>query len=176
MSWENPQQPEGVNYSQDNPLKELVILLAGALVVLVVAVYALAMAAGWLARQVPFERETQWVAPFEQQFTGKPATAEETAARERLQAMANRIAQLQQMPAEMVLRVHIVDDDMVNAFASLGGHVMMTRGMLAALPHENALVAVLAHEVAHVKHRDPLVALGRGIAVMTAMGAVSGAG
>lgn len=176
MSWENPQLPEEINYSRESPLKELAILLAGALALVVAAVFVLAIAAGWLAKQVPFEREQAWVAPLEAQLPASTETAAETAARLHLQAMVDRIAQLQDMPPEMHLRVHMVDDDALNAFATLGGHVLVTRGMLAALPHENALVTVLAHEAAHVKHRDPLVALGRGIAVMTALGIISGFG
>jgi len=34
---------------------------------------------------------------------------------------------------------------------------------------------VIAHEIAHVKHRDPIVAMGRGVLIATAIGVLTGA-
>jgi len=47
----------------------------------------------------------------------------------------------------------ILDSDEVNAFASPGGIIFITRGMLRACENEDQLAAVLAHEVAHVQNR-----------------------
>jgi predicted Zn-dependent protease len=47
----------------------------------------------------------------------------------------------------------IVDMPEANAFASMGGHVYITRGMLADLNSEAELAGVLAHEIAHISHR-----------------------
>lgn len=44
----------------------------------------------------------------------------------------------------------VLDDRDVNAYALLGGHVYVTRGMLAVLDSEAELAAVLAHEIGHV--------------------------
>jgi len=176
VRYENPVLPEEVNYTRENPLRELVILLAGALALLVALVVVLALLAEVLARQVPFEQEQRWAQSIGQSFSGEPLDARQAAARDRLQQMVDRIARMQSLPPGMTLTVHLVDDDMVNAFATLGGHLVIMRGLLEAMPHENALVTVLAHEVAHIRHRDPLVALGRGVAVMTALGALTGFG
>lgn len=176
VKYENPPLPEEINYSRENPLKEMAILLAGALLLLVALVVVLSLLAEVLARQVPFEYEQRWAASVETALKGESLDERELAVQARLQEMAERIAQLQDFPPEVTLTVHLVDDDMVNAFATVGGHLVIMRGMLEKLPHENALVTVLAHEAAHIKHRDPLVALGRGVAVMTALGAVTGFG
>ena len=53
----------------------------------------------------------------------------------------------------------ILDTDEVNAFAAPGGFIMITRGMLAMVPDEEALAAVLAHEVAHVAGKHGLAAI-----------------
>jgi hypothetical protein len=50
----------------------------------------------------------------------------------------------------------ILDSGEINAFASPGGHVFVTRGLVAAAKSEDALAAVLAHEIAHIQ-------LGHGI-------------
>ena len=41
-----------------------------------------------------------------------------------------------------------------NAFACPGGTILITRGMLRLCANEDELAAALAHEVAHVAHRD----------------------
>ncbi|MDR2193991.1 MAG: M48 family metalloprotease [Treponema sp.] len=44
----------------------------------------------------------------------------------------------------------ILDTDEINAFATSGGHIFITRGLLNATDSEDALAAVLAHELAHI--------------------------
>lgn len=50
-------------------------------------------------------------------------------------------------------RFQVVDADEINAFAVPTGHVFITRGLLESLETENELVAILAHEIAHVESR-----------------------
>jgi predicted Zn-dependent protease len=47
--------------------------------------------------------------------------------------------------------VMILDAPELNAFATAGGHIFITRGLLAKLETEDALAAVLAHEIAHIQ-------------------------
>jgi predicted Zn-dependent protease len=47
--------------------------------------------------------------------------------------------------------VMILDSAELNAFASSGGHIFITRGLLGALATEDALAAVFAHEIAHIQ-------------------------
>ena len=42
----------------------------------------------------------------------------------------------------------------INAFACPGGIIFITKGMINAVQNEDELAAVLAHEVAHINHRD----------------------
>lgn len=53
----------------------------------------------------------------------------------------------------------VLDSAEVNAFAAPGGIVFITKGMLRAVRNEDELAAVLAHEVAHVNHRDGISAI-----------------
>ncbi len=55
----------------------------------------------------------------------------------------------------------ILDSADINAFAAPGGLVFVTRGMLRCCAGENALAAVLAHEIAHVQGKDALRAIKR---------------
>ncbi len=45
----------------------------------------------------------------------------------------------------------ILDSTEINAFATPSGLVFITRGMLRCCQHENALAAVLAHEIGHIQ-------------------------
>jgi beta-barrel assembly-enhancing protease len=73
----------------------------------------------------------------------------------------------------MTIRVHYSERPEVNAFATLGGNVVVFRGLLARVRSENELAMVLAHEIAHVKHRHPIVSLGRGLAIGAVLATVS---
>ena len=53
----------------------------------------------------------------------------------------------------------ILDSNEINAFAAPGGFVFVTKGMLNCCPHEDALAAVLAHEIAHVQLKHGLNAI-----------------
>jgi len=79
-----------------------------------------------------------------------------------------------ELPDGVEITVHYVDDDLVNAMATLGGHVFVFRGLIEALPSENALAMVIAHEIAHIQHRHPVLALGRVSTVSIAVAALSG--
>lgn len=49
--------------------------------------------------------------------------------------------------------VLILDSPEINAFATSGGHIFVTLGMVGAADSEDALAAVIAHEIAHI-HLD----------------------
>ena len=53
----------------------------------------------------------------------------------------------------------VLDTDQVNALSCPGGIVFVTRGMLQKIKSEDELAAVLAHEVAHVNHKDGVAAI-----------------
>ena len=49
--------------------------------------------------------------------------------------------------------VEILDTDEIYAFATPGGHIFISRGLIDIVPSEDALAAVIAHEVAHIQLR-----------------------
>ena len=56
----------------------------------------------------------------------------------------------------------IIDSPEINAFAAPGGLVLVTRGMLKLCKTEDALAAVLAHEIGHVQAQHGLQAIKTG--------------
>jgi predicted Zn-dependent protease len=199
--YSNPQIPEGINVSAEHPLKDFFLMLSGIGIALVLAIILLSMFAQHLVRFIPFEVEQALAANLGQWQLDRPDTdprdgdestanlaADETAlgqSNSKKEAYNNRIeAYLQQLGNHLLentadplpVALHYIDSDMVNAFATLGGHIFVSRGLLAILPDENSLAMVLAHEIAHVQHRDPIVALGRGLTLGLALMSITGNG
>ena len=56
-------------------------------------------------------------------------------------------------------RFAVIDNPNVNAFATPGGYVFITRGLLESLNSEAELAAALGHEIAHVERRHHLNAM-----------------
>jgi len=167
MQYSNPQIPEGINTSTEHPLKEFVLLTGGVLAVVVVVVLLLGYFADTFSNRIPFK--------FEQSLANDRFNKETSAPQMEayLNQLAGKLAAAQKLPGDMNITVHYVDEDRVNAFATLGGNVIMFRGLLEKLPNENALAMVLAHEIAHINHRDPIRSIGRGVVIGLALSMVS---
>jgi predicted Zn-dependent protease len=74
---------------------------------------------------------------------------------EYVSAVGAKIAAASDRP-DLQWRFTVLDSPEPNAFATRGGYVYITRGMLATLGSESELAAVLAHEVAHICTRDAM--------------------
>jgi Zn-dependent protease with chaperone function len=85
-----------------------------------------------------------------------------------LQHLADALAQHVPLPDGLDVTVHYTESEVPNAFATLGGHVVVTSALYERLPSENALALVLAHELAHLAARDPIAAVGGGLTVALA--------
>jgi predicted Zn-dependent protease len=55
--------------------------------------------------------------------------------------------------------VAILDSAEINAFATSGGHIYITRGLIACTDSEDALASVLAHEISHIQLQHSLKAI-----------------
>jgi predicted Zn-dependent protease len=55
--------------------------------------------------------------------------------------------------------VAILDTDEINAFATSGGHILLTRGLIACTDSEDSLAAVIAHEIAHIQAQHSIKAI-----------------
>jgi predicted Zn-dependent protease len=62
----------------------------------------------------------------------------------------------------------VLDTDGINAFASPGGFIHITRGALALIQSEAELASVLGHEIAHVTEKHTLKAIQKSNAVSAA--------
>jgi predicted Zn-dependent protease len=55
--------------------------------------------------------------------------------------------------------VMLLDSGEINAFATSGGHIFITRGLVACANSEDALAGVIAHEIAHIQLQHSIKAI-----------------
>ena len=168
MSYENPPVPHEVNVSRESALIEFLRLVAGLSLCAAVIAAVLWATGGWLARHLPFSAEASMVGdtiPGLELVGSREKGSTSAALDTYLDELALKLAAGMALPEGMRVRVHAVDADVANAFATLGGHVVITRGLYTRMPTENALAFVLAHEIAHLRERDPISAVGGGASV-----------
>jgi len=175
VSYENPQVPHEVNVSRESVLAEFVRLATGLCLVVLAVAAVLYFCGGALARLVPYSTEQRWVGGRVLAPISEPADVADAArVRAYLQELADDLARHMALPAGMRPVVHWSDTDVPNAFATLGGHVVITRGLYARMPSENALAMVLAHELAHLRERDPISAVGGTASLALVLGLLGG--
>ena len=63
---------------------------------------------------------------------------------------------------ELNFRFGVLNSDRINAYSAPGGYVFITRGLYDALPDDQQLAAVLAHEISHITKRHALKVISRG--------------
>ncbi|MFZ5571865.1 MAG: M48 family metallopeptidase [Thermodesulfobacteriota bacterium] len=93
-------------------------------------------------------------------ITGKYTVYNQTKATEYINVLGQTLAQYSDMP-ETFGGYHflILDSEEINAFAAPGGLIFVTRGLLRCCKNEDAVAAVLAHEIGHVQHQHGLRAI-----------------
>jgi len=71
-----------------------------------------------------------------------------------VQQVGQRVASASDVPYPLTFQV--VEDDLPNAFATVGGFIYVHTGLLREIRNEAELAGVLAHEMGHIQQRDGL--------------------
>ncbi|MFB2768096.1 M48 family metallopeptidase [Pelatocladus sp. BLCC-F211] len=76
--------------------------------------------------------------------------------------------------SDIPYKFQVVKDESVNAFATMGGYVYVTTGLLKAADNEAQLASVIAHEIGHIASRHAIeqmqqTAIARGVATATGL-------
>ncbi len=166
---ENRLPDEGINASDEHPLKEFSWVVGAGLLVFAVILALTTWLAGWGAPKIPFKYEALLA-----QRVGlgalNPTHADQHQA---LQALADRLTAKMDLPPGMTIKVSFNPSSTVNAYATIGGHVVVYAGLLEKLPSEAALATLLAHEIGHVKHRHVAASMGRGMGIALVLSLLS---
>ncbi len=149
-------------------------LVVGAAAVTALLFLGVPMASGPLARATPKSFEIQM---------GENMTAQYTAILRHCPGNDEGVKAISPLLAEMAeagevgfpVTFHFIQFSMPNAFALPGGQVLVTSGLLEVLEDDpEAFVAVVAHELGHVRARDGMQALYRNIGLSFLLEAITG--
>jgi predicted Zn-dependent protease len=170
MMNENPRIPEGINVSPSNPIKDLIVLSLGVSVAFLITVFVVWHSLVFATRFIPLSWENRIAEPFVNRVNVDSSMQAE------LQLRLDRILQAMNYEGETPIRVTVIDDGEVNAFATLGGNIFVLSGLLEQLESDIGIDMVLAHEAAHILHRDPIKAVTGTLGVSVIMAIVTGNG
>jgi predicted Zn-dependent protease len=172
MEYSNPEIPEGINTSRQHPLKDFFILTTGILASIALCVFLLSMFAERLALYIPFSVEQKLL----NKINIGDFDESDPEIKKYIHDLTLKLLPHMSLPDDVTVDVTYINDSTINAFSTLGGKILIHRGLVESLPNENALAMVIAHEIAHIKHRDPVVALSRGTIVSLFLFTLTGFG
>ena len=171
MEYQNNLPPEGINTSSVHPLKQFFQMAVAAIVLVVILVVLLQFSGALLAKRIPFTFERAVIEQMKPPFGDSEAHPEMTAY---LNELAQRLMLNMPMPEGMDVTVHYDSEKTFNAFATVGGNLLFYKGLLNRMQDENTLAMVMAHEISHVLHRDPIASMGGGVASTVALLGLTG--
>lgn len=172
-NYHNPQHPEGINTSKSHSLKTFFKLFSVIIIILFTTAWLLGHSGSWLASLIPYQQEVK----ISEQYFEIKATSEldevldqipeHVEIQDYLEDLVQELTFNMDLPKDMYIYVHYEPSDVENAFATLGGHIFIYKGLLKKLSNENSLAMLLAHEISHVKLRHPIRAAGQNLAIST---------
>lgn len=155
-----PSLPEqNDNVSQEHPLKDFVVILGVIAVIAAVGFWLLGLAVDAVVDNMSHETEARLYELMPS--PGASAPARPSPQEIRLQSMVDGMRACAGL--RVPVKVAVATSEAPNAAALPGGQVVVFSGLLDEVKSENGLAFVLAHELAHITHRDHLRGLGRGL-------------
>jgi predicted Zn-dependent protease len=173
---QNPRIPEGINASEEHPLKEFFALLIGISISLVIAVVMLGVMVKLTTSYIPFKWELELAPSINDFIEGEAGNALNQNTQAALVELGQKLlkaAQEKEIPANR-FTFHWVDADISNAYATLGGHIVITDDLIRDVSSENGLAMVMAHEIAHIQLRHPIESASRGVLIQLLLAVVTG--
>jgi len=152
---------DNVNVGKTSELKEFSILISG-IVAICVAIYLSAglIANVWIdnmsnATQMKIENVLALTSPRSKNSNDNEKIAFLETVKPDIIALDKNLQGKSTFP------IYVDEKDEVNAYITPDGTIYFTSGILKEIEDEEALVFVLAHELAHYAHRDHLKGIGR---------------
>lgn len=118
------------------------------------------------------EKTFQDITPEQEYYIGRSVAAtifasykpyEQAALNQYVNVLGQTLAQASEKPETFRgYHFYVMDTDEINAFAAPGGLILVSRGLIRCCRSEDALAAVLAHEIGHVEKMHGLKAIKKG--------------
>lgn len=147
------------------------VLISSVIFIAIVAgfyFFGLPKIAEYVATKIPIETEIEMGKEFYESFVGDMKTDQEKT------KLLNDFAKNIDFNTKYPLKFTVVKSDQVNAFALPGGNVVVFDAILKKIKTPEELVALLSHEVTHVKERHSLKGLARNLAGSLSLSVIVG--
>lgn len=157
------------NVSHSEPVKEFLEIAASLTILGLLIFWVLGVAVDYVVDGISAETE----ASISRMASRVPGST--SALRPRQELVQQMVDGLQACtPLARAASVSLHDDDAVNAAVGPSGNITVFTGLLSSPLSENGLAFVLAHELAHIEHRDHLRGMGRAVVMAAAIAIVTG--
>lgn len=163
MNYEVKQNESELNYDKQNHLKNFAILSVSLFGILLVLFFIISNLLNVLIKIIPEGKEYEIFAG----DTKSVKTPKELAIIE----ISDKLKPCINLKNNF--EILMIENELPNAFATLTNKIYVTSSLLKYVKSENSLAFVLAHEMAHFKHRDHLKGIGNS-AIWTLIFANSG--
>lgn len=165
--------PQNDNVTREHPLKDFLLLLGGLAVLALLGYFLLGLLVDAVVERMAPETEARLTRIIAAEVEPVPA-GKDAARTVRLQQLVDSLRPCAGFsgPANVRLTMSRVP----NAMVVPGGTMVVFSGLFEYVQSENGLAFVLAHELAHLAHRDHLRALGRGIVLYGLAALITGDG
>lgn len=176
MKYVPSQPPEGINVTDEHPLKSFIILTTGAIGSIFALLFIISLFADTVVGFIPIKYEQSF---FEDKNIGNLIIENDGQSPQEvvdyLQHLVDALhSQSEEKYKDHQFKVSLVKMEQPNAFAAPGGYIVVTTELLKSIQTENGLSMVLAHEIGHHYERHPLRGLGRGIVMALFLSVISG--
>ena len=158
------------NVSQEHPLKDFLKILAGLAALALLGFFLLGLLVDTVVERMDSATEAALTRIVAEKTPAVPL--KDDAREAQLQALVDSLRGCAGLQGPATVR--LARSTTPNAFVVPGGTIYVFTGLLGQVRSENGLSFVLAHELAHLAHRDHLRALGRGIVLYGLAALVSG--
>jgi len=161
------------NVSDEHPLKDFLSILVKLAALALLAFFVLGLLVDAVVDRMDASTEAALTRLIADKAPGVMAAPDKPHPREaQLQALVDSLRSCARLTGPATVR--LTESKVPNAVVVPGGNIYVFSALLEHVQSENGLAFVLAHELAHLSHRDHLRALGRGIVLYGLAALLSG--
>lgn len=171
MSYKPTLFDDDVNISKGSNLLEILKMLFGVVVIVMLLFVVSMLAANILVKNVTLEQEIDFFASFESDALINSEIINDSNSA-KIEKILNKIKQDNNLVNNY--RIFLADDDEINAYAMIGGVIVITKKLFDIVDSDAQLAFVIGHEIGHFKNRHHLQSLGQNLAFSLMVSLISG--
>ena len=155
---------DNVNITEASPLKDLVQIALN-ITLIIISIYLFVFITSGIILQTLSSEKQIAMENFISHFVNLTDIAElSETEKQRLYNIRNRILEIDpKFPKTSNLDINVINEPQLNAFCYPNGNIYITSALYQELKSDEELTFIIAHEMAHYKHKDHLLSLRRSL-------------